>query len=188
MKSLKIALSQAREKGFLGKNILNSGFSFDIKIIEGAGAFVCGEETALIDSIMGKRGMPRPRPPYPAICGLWNKPTNVNKVKTFATIPRIIEKGADWYSSIGTKDASGTIALVEDITAKEYENTVNLVASTPLTVTHSLASNNIHVEVWDSAGLRITHAVEINRTSTNAITVESNTNLNSVLVLVWKHG
>jgi len=105
------ALNQAREKGYLGKNILNSGMNFDIKLKKGAGAFVCGEETALMASIMGKRGMPRPRPPYPAISGLWNKPTNINNVKTYAAIPRIIENGAEWFSSIGTEDASGTIVF-----------------------------------------------------------------------------
>ncbi|HUX98815.1 MAG TPA: NAD(P)H-dependent oxidoreductase subunit E, partial [Candidatus Deferrimicrobium sp.] len=106
-----IALKQAREKGFLGENILNSGFNFDITLKRGAGAFVCGEETALMASIMGKRGMPTPRPPYPAISGLWNKPTNINNVKTYAAIPKIIMTGADWFSSIGTEDASGTIVI-----------------------------------------------------------------------------
>ncbi len=105
----RLALKQAREKGFLGEKILGSDFNFDIKLKKGAGAFVCGEETALMASIMGKRGMPRPRPPYPAISGLWNKPTNINNVKTFAAIPLIIAKGAEWFSSIGTADASGTI-------------------------------------------------------------------------------
>ncbi|TFF90854.1 MAG: NADH-quinone oxidoreductase subunit F, partial [Promethearchaeota archaeon] len=111
VKRLTIALRQAREKGFLGENILETDFSFDIEIKQGAGAFVCGEETALMASIMGKRGMPSPRPPYPAISGLWGKPTNINNVKTFASVPRIIEKGAEWYSSIGTEDASGTIVI-----------------------------------------------------------------------------
>ena len=106
-----IALNQAMEHGYLGKNILNSGFNFDIQVRKGAGAFVCGEETALIASIMGKRGNPIPRPPYPAVSGLWGKPTNINNVKTLATVPKIIEKGADWYSSIGTEDASGTIVF-----------------------------------------------------------------------------
>jgi len=108
---LKIAIKQAKEKGFLGKNILNSDFDFDIKIVEGAGAFVCGEETALLESIMGKRGMPRPRPPFPANKGLWGQPTVINNVKTFATVPQIINNGAEWFSSIGTKDASGTIVF-----------------------------------------------------------------------------
>jgi NADH:ubiquinone oxidoreductase subunit F (NADH-binding)/Pyruvate/2-oxoacid:ferredoxin oxidoreductase delta subunit len=105
----RLALKQARKKSFLGEKILGSDFNFDIKLKKGAGAFVCGEETALMASIMGKRGMPRPRPPYPAISGLWNKPTNINNVKTFAAIPLIIAKGAEWFSSIGTADASGTI-------------------------------------------------------------------------------
>jgi NADH:ubiquinone oxidoreductase subunit F (NADH-binding)/(2Fe-2S) ferredoxin len=108
---LKIALNQAKQKGFLGKNILESGLNFDLELKEGAGAFVCGEETALMASIMGNRGMPRPRPPYPASSGLWNKPTNINNVKTYASIPRIIEEGADFFSSIGTEDASGTIVI-----------------------------------------------------------------------------
>ena len=111
IKRLKIALNQAKEKGFLGNNILNSGFNFDIKIKQGAGAFVCGEETALMASIMGKRGMPTPRPPYPATSGLWGKPTNINNVKTLASIPKIIEMGAEKYSLIGTDDASGTIVI-----------------------------------------------------------------------------
>ena len=106
-----IALEQAKKSGYLGENILGTGFNFNIILKKGAGAFVCGEESALIASIMGKRGMPRPRPPYPAVSGLWNKPTNNNNVKTYATIPRIIEKGADWYSSIGTKDAPGTLVV-----------------------------------------------------------------------------
>ncbi len=111
IKRFSTVLKQAKENRYLGKNILNSGFDFDIDLIKGAGAFVCGEETALMESIMGKRGMPRPRPPYPANSGLWNKPTNINNVKTFAYLPRIIEKGAEWFSSIGTKDASGTIVI-----------------------------------------------------------------------------
>ncbi|MGA1792321.1 MAG: NADH-quinone oxidoreductase subunit NuoF [Thermoplasmatota archaeon] len=105
---LHIAIRQAKEKGFLGANILGSGFDFDIEIMEGAGAFVCGEETALIASIMGKRGMPSPRPPFPAQKGLWGKPTNINNVKTLASIPQIILNGADWYSSIGTEGTKGT--------------------------------------------------------------------------------
>jgi NADH:ubiquinone oxidoreductase subunit F (NADH-binding)/(2Fe-2S) ferredoxin/NAD-dependent dihydropyrimidine dehydrogenase PreA subunit len=106
-----IALKDSIECGFLGKNILNSGFDFDIKLKKGAGAFVCGEETALMASIMGKRGFPRPRPPYPAVSGLWNKPTNINNTKTLAFIPRIINKGAEWFASIGTEDSSGTIVI-----------------------------------------------------------------------------
>jgi NADH:ubiquinone oxidoreductase subunit F (NADH-binding)/(2Fe-2S) ferredoxin/NAD-dependent dihydropyrimidine dehydrogenase PreA subunit len=108
---VKIALIQSKEQGFLGKNILDSGFNFNLELKKGAGAFVCGEETALMASIMGKRGFPRPRPPYPATSGLWNKPTNINNTKTLAFIPRIIEKGAKWFSSIGTEDASGTIVI-----------------------------------------------------------------------------
>ncbi|MFX1259197.1 MAG: NADH-ubiquinone oxidoreductase-F iron-sulfur binding region domain-containing protein, partial [Promethearchaeota archaeon] len=111
IKRFETSLKQALEAGFLGKNILNSGFNFNITLKKGAGAFVCGEETALIASIEGKRGMPRPKPPFPATSGLWNKPTNINNVKTLAYIPKIIEKGAEWFSSIGTEDASGTIVV-----------------------------------------------------------------------------
>ncbi|PIU65274.1 MAG: NADH-quinone oxidoreductase subunit NuoF, partial [Armatimonadetes bacterium CG07_land_8_20_14_0_80_40_9] len=105
---LKIALSQAEELGFLGKNILGSRFSFQIKIKEGAGAFVCGEETALIASIEGKRGMPRLRPPFPAISGLWGRPTNINNVETLANVPWIILNGAEEYSGYGTEGSKGT--------------------------------------------------------------------------------
>ncbi|MDV3103832.1 NADH-quinone oxidoreductase subunit L [Thermococcus waiotapuensis] len=108
VKRLKIALKQARERGFLGENILGSGFSFDIEIKEGAGAFVCGEETALIASIEGKRGMPRPRPPYPAQKGLWGKPTNINNVETWANVPWIITHGWEAYASLGTEKSRGT--------------------------------------------------------------------------------
>ena len=108
VKRLKIALKQAREKGFLGENILGSGFSFDITIKEGAGAFVCGEETALMASIEGKRGMPRPRPPYPAQKGLWGKPTNINNVETWANVPWIIKHGWEAYASLGTEKSKGT--------------------------------------------------------------------------------
>jgi NADH-quinone oxidoreductase subunit F len=108
VKRLNIAIEQARMKNFLGKNIFNSNFSFDLQIKEGAGAFVCGEETALISSIEGKRGMPNPRPPYPAQSGLWGKPTNINNVETFANVKHIILKGADWFSSIGYKNSKGT--------------------------------------------------------------------------------
>jgi NADH-quinone oxidoreductase subunit F len=103
-----IALEQAEEHGFLGENILGSGFDFNITVHRGAGAFVCGEETALIASIEGRRGMPRPRPPYPAVSGLWGKPTNINNVETWANVPMIIDKGADWYTSIGTEGSKGT--------------------------------------------------------------------------------
>ena len=108
VKNVGIALEQAREYGFLGENILGSSFDFSITVHRGAGAFVCGEETALIASIEGRRGMPRPRPPYPAISGLWGKPTNINNVETWANVPMIIDKGADWYTSIGTEGSKGT--------------------------------------------------------------------------------
>ncbi len=105
---LEIAIAQAREYGFLGEDILGSGFSFDIEIYQGAGAFVCGEETALMRSIEGKRGMPRPRPPFPAHKGLWEKPTILNNVETFANVPQIMLHGGDWYASIGTETSKGT--------------------------------------------------------------------------------
>ena len=108
IKRFRIALQQARGMGFLGKNIFNSGFDFDIELREGAGAFVCGEETALIASIEGKRGMPSPRPPFPAQSGLWGKPTNINNVKSYATVPVIITNGADWFAKIGTETSKGT--------------------------------------------------------------------------------
>lgn len=106
---LRVALQDLGEYGLLGENILGSEFSFDITINEGAGAFVCGEETALMASIEGKRGMPRSRPPYPATSGVWGKPTNINNVKTWASVPFIINRGADWYSSIGTEGSKGTM-------------------------------------------------------------------------------
>jgi NADH:ubiquinone oxidoreductase subunit F (NADH-binding)/(2Fe-2S) ferredoxin len=108
IKRLEIAMAQAREYGLLGKDILGSGFDFDIEIRLGAGAFVCGEETALLASIEGKRGMPVPRPPFPAVKGLWGKPTVINNVETWANIPVIILKGGDWFSQIGTADSHGT--------------------------------------------------------------------------------
>ena len=108
VKRLKIAIKQAREYGFLGKNIFNTGFDFDVEIRLGAGAFVCGEETALLESIEGKRGQPRIKPPYPAESGLWGKPTLINNVETFANITQIILKGADWFSTIGTENSKGT--------------------------------------------------------------------------------
>jgi len=108
VKRLRIALKQAEEKGFLGKNILGSSFGFRVHVKEGAGAFVCGEETALMASIEGKRGMPRPRPPFPAQSGLWGKPTNINNVKTLSSVPVIIAQGADWYASIGSEKSGGT--------------------------------------------------------------------------------
>jgi NADH-quinone oxidoreductase subunit F/NAD(P)H dehydrogenase (quinone)/NADP-reducing hydrogenase subunit HndC len=105
---LKVAIRQARDYGLLGKNILNSGFDFDIDIYQGAGAFVCGEETALMTSIEGKRGMPRPRPPFPAYKGLWRKPTILNNVETYANVPPIILHGGSWYSELGTEKSKGT--------------------------------------------------------------------------------
>jgi NADH-quinone oxidoreductase subunit F len=108
IKRLTIAMKQAEEHGFLGDNILGSGFSFHLKIKKGAGAFVCGEETAMMASIEGQRGMPRSRPPFPAQSGLHGKPTTINNVKTLATIPAIIYKGADWYAAYGTEKSKGT--------------------------------------------------------------------------------
>jgi len=108
VKRLQIAIDQAREYGLLGKNIFDSGFDFDIDIRLGAGAFVCGEETALMTSIEGKRGEPRVRPPFPALKGLFGKPTVLNNVETYANIPQIILKGADWFKSIGTEKSPGT--------------------------------------------------------------------------------
>ena len=108
VKRLRIALQQAEDMGFLGDNVLGSDFSFIIHVNEGAGAFVCGEETALMASIEGKRGMPRPRPPFPAQSGLWGKPTTINNVKTLATVPVIINKGSEWYAKIGTEKSKGT--------------------------------------------------------------------------------
>jgi NADH-quinone oxidoreductase subunit F len=108
IKHLEIALAQMSEHGLLGENILGSGFDFDIEIRIGAGAFVCGEETALMASIEGRIGEPRPRPPFPAQSGLWGKPTNINNVKSWANVPLIMEKGADWYASIGTENSKGT--------------------------------------------------------------------------------
>ena len=105
---LKIAIEQAREMGLLGKNILGSSFSFDIDIRLGAGAFVCGEETALLTSIEGNRGMPKPRPPFPAVKGLWDSPTVINNVETWANIPVIILRGGDWFARIGTETSKGT--------------------------------------------------------------------------------
>ncbi|MCL0061068.1 NADH-quinone oxidoreductase subunit NuoF, partial [Dehalococcoidia bacterium] len=105
---LRVAIAQAEEYGLLGNNILGTDFSFRFKIKEGAGAFVCGEETALLASIEGRRGEPRPRPPFPAVKGLWGKPTNLNNVKSYANIPRIIARGADWFSSIGMPGSPGT--------------------------------------------------------------------------------
>jgi len=108
VKNITKACEQAREFGYLGKNILGRRFDFDIKIAEGAGAFVCGEETALIASIEGRRGMPRQRPPFPIQYGLFGKPTNINNVETWACVPKILDNGAEWFASIGTDTTKGT--------------------------------------------------------------------------------
>lgn len=105
---LRIAIRQAEEMGFLGRNILGSGFDFDLEIRLGAGAFVCGEETALIASIEGKRGMPSPKPPFPAVAGVWGKPTSINNVETIANIAQIIKNGPEWYAEMGTERSKGT--------------------------------------------------------------------------------
>jgi NADH:ubiquinone oxidoreductase subunit F (NADH-binding)/ferredoxin len=105
---LQVAISQAREYGLLGDDILGSGFNFDIELRYGAGAFVCGEETALIHSMEGKRGEPTLKPPFPAVSGYMAKPSNVNNVETFANVPIIITKGADWFASIGSEKSKGT--------------------------------------------------------------------------------
>ena len=108
MQRLEIAIEQAREYGLLGKNIFDSGFDFDIELRLGAGAFVCGEETALMTSIEGNRGEPRPRPPFPALKGLFQKPTILNNVETYANIPQIIVNGPEWFASMGTEKSKGT--------------------------------------------------------------------------------
>ena len=108
IKRLRVAIAQAEKMGFLGNNIFGTNFSFNLHIKEGAGAFVCGEETALMASIEGRRGMPRTRPPFPAVAGLWGKPTNINNVETFANVPLILQKGADWYCTCGTEKSKGT--------------------------------------------------------------------------------
>ena len=117
VKTLNIAIQQARSFGLLGENILGSGFSLDLEVRQGAGAFVCGEETALIASIEGKRGEPRPRPPFPAVEGLWQKPTNNNNVETYANVPQIILNGPEWFSSMGTTRSKGTktFAIAGDV-------------------------------------------------------------------------
>jgi len=117
VKKLNIAIDQARGYGLLGEDILGSGFNFNLEIYRGAGAFVCGEETALMSSIEGKRGMPRPRPPFPAIEGLWRKPTVLNNVETLANIPQIILNGGKWYAGLGTLRSKGTkvFALTGDV-------------------------------------------------------------------------
>ena len=108
VENITLAIEQAEECGFLGKNILGSGFDFTVNVHRGAGAFVCGEETALLASLEGKAGEPRPRPPYPAVKGLWDKPTNINNVETWANVPLIINNGADFFASIGTEGSKGT--------------------------------------------------------------------------------
>ena len=108
VKRLQVAIKEAREYGLLGKNILETGFDFDLDIRLGAGAFVCGEETALMQSIEGKRGEPRPRPPFPAVKGLFDQPTILNNVETYANVPQIILKGPEWFASMGTEKSKGT--------------------------------------------------------------------------------
>ena len=117
VRTLNIAIEQARAYGLLGEHIFGTDFSFDLEVRMGAGAFVCGEETALLGSIEGKRGEPRPRPPFPAVKGLFGKPTNINNVESYANIPQIILRGADWFSSMGTEKSKGTktFALAGDV-------------------------------------------------------------------------
>lgn len=118
VQTLEIGIQQARNLGLLGNNILGSDFSFDLEVRMGAGAFVCGEETALMASIEGKRGEPRPRPPFPAARGLWQKPSNINNVETYANVPQIILKGPEWFASMGTEGSKGTktFAIAGDVT------------------------------------------------------------------------
>ena len=113
VKRLEIAINQAREYGLLGENIFDTGFNFDIELRLGAGAFVCGEETALMTSIEGNRGEPRPRPPFPALKGLFQKPTILNNVETYANIPQIIVNGPEWFASMGTEKSKGTKVFVQ---------------------------------------------------------------------------
>ncbi len=108
LQRLRTAIEQARERGFLGPDIRGSSFGFEVEIKRGAGAFVCGEETALMESIMGRRGMPRPRPPYPATHGVWGQPSNINNVKTLASVPLIVTQGGSSFAEVGTADTSGT--------------------------------------------------------------------------------
>lgn len=117
VRTLNIAIKQARAMGLLGKNILGSGFDFDLEVRIGAGAFVCGEETALMASIEGNRGEPRPRPPFPAVKGLFKKPSNINNVETYANVPQIILRGPEWFASMGTEKSKGTktFALAGDV-------------------------------------------------------------------------
>ncbi|MGB9832572.1 MAG: complex I 51 kDa subunit family protein, partial [Caldisericum exile] len=120
IKRLQKAIDQARSYGFLGENILGSGFNFDIEIKKGAGAYICGEETALIESIEGKRGEPRKKPPYPPTYGLWGKPTVINNVETLANIPPIVVNGAEWFKKFGVPGSYGTklFSLMGDINYK----------------------------------------------------------------------
>jgi NADH:ubiquinone oxidoreductase subunit F (NADH-binding)/(2Fe-2S) ferredoxin/Pyruvate/2-oxoacid:ferredoxin oxidoreductase delta subunit len=117
VRTLRIAIQQCYLFGLLGKNILGSDFNFDLEVRVGAGAFVCGEETALMNSIEGKRGEPRPRPPFPAVHGLWGQPSNVNNVETYANVPQIILRGPEWFASMGTEKSKGTktFALAGDV-------------------------------------------------------------------------
>jgi NADH:ubiquinone oxidoreductase subunit F (NADH-binding)/(2Fe-2S) ferredoxin/Pyruvate/2-oxoacid:ferredoxin oxidoreductase delta subunit len=117
VRTLNIAIKQARAFGLLGENILGTDFSFDVEVRMGAGAFVCGEETALMASIEGRRGEPRPRPPFPAVKGLWGKPTNINNVETYANVPQIILRGAAWFAAMGTEKSKGTktFAIAGDV-------------------------------------------------------------------------
>ncbi len=108
IRTLRVALEQAREYGFIGKDIFGTGFNFDLEIRMGAGAFVCGEETALMRSVEGQRGMPSTRPPFPAVSGLWKQPTNINNVETYANVPQILLKGGEWFASMGTEKSKGT--------------------------------------------------------------------------------
>jgi len=108
VRRMRLAVDQAKEQGLLGSDILGSGFEFNVEVYQGAGSFVCGEETALMESIEGKRGMPRVKSPYPAVQGLWQKPTVINNAETLANLPLIIQKGADWYSGFGTEKCKGT--------------------------------------------------------------------------------
>src|SRR5262249_32621909 len=106
--NLTAAIAEARNAGFLGKNVLGSGLNFDVYVHRGAGAYICGEETGLMESLEGKKGQPRKRPPFPAISGLWRRPTTINNVETMSHVPHIIKNGADWFKSIGTEKSTGS--------------------------------------------------------------------------------
>jgi NADH-quinone oxidoreductase subunit F len=130
---LEKALVEAREKGFVGENILESGFSCEVDVHLGAGAYICGEETALLESLEGRRGYPRLKPPFPAVSGLWGAPTIINNVETIAAVPCIVEKGGDWYAGIGTPESTGTRIVsvsghVEKPGVFEVESGTNLLA------------------------------------------------------------